>query len=68
MTRAAIAKIIKDKTDINYARGWRDDSEQLLNFDHGFNSDHLGLIMSDDEDKFDFALNLFETRCLELLG
>lgn len=68
MNRNQIAEIIKTKTDINYARNWRDDSEQLLNFDYGFNSDHLGLTLSDDEDKFDYALNLFERRCEYLLA
>lgn len=67
MTKVKIAKIIKDKTDIDHALNWRDDSEKLLNFDYNFNDYHLGLSCTDDADQFDYALDLFERRCVILL-
>lgn len=63
MTKKEIATTILSKINLKYAKDWYLSPEQVLEFDYGFNADHLGLSMSEDEDLFDYALKVFETRC-----
>ena len=63
MTKNDVKEIIKNKINLKYASRWYSSSEKLLEFDHGFNTDHLGIVMSDNEDLFEFAFNIFELRC-----
>lgn len=68
MNKSKIKEIITTKTDIEYALSWHHDQEKILNFEWGFNSNHLGLSMSEDQDLWEYALNLFERTCAEILG
>ncbi len=68
MNQKQVKKIINEKIDMKYATEWANSSEQLLEFDYGFNSDHLGIQMSENEDLFDWALNLFERKCEALIA
>lgn len=67
MTRKEIKEIIKAEVTIEHALSWYESVEKLLNFDYGFNDEHLGLYCTDDAEKFDYALDLFEEECERLL-
>ena len=63
MTKNDVKEIIKNKINLKYASRWYSSSDKLLEFDHGFNFHHLGIVMADNEDLFEFAFNIFELRC-----
>ena len=67
LTKAQIKKIIHTNLTLGAAKKWQASSEKLLEFDYGFNSSHLGLSASNDDGRFDYALNIFESCCEQML-
>ena len=68
MNRIEIKKIIKENVTIQIASDWYHEAEKLMHFDYGFNAHFLDSIScTDDAEKFDYALDLFEEECERLL-
>ena len=67
MNRIEIKKIIKENVTIQIASDWYHEAEKLMHFDYGFNGDFLGISCTNEPDRFDYALDLFENQCEKLL-
>lgn len=67
LTKTQIKGIIHSNLTMGVAKEWQESSEKLLEFDYGFNAQHLGLSCTDDADLFDYALNIFESCCERML-
>lgn len=67
LTKTQIKGIIHSNLTLGVAKEWQESSEKLLEFDYGFNTQHLGLSCTDDADLFDYALNIFEACCEQML-
>jgi hypothetical protein len=66
MTKKTIKEIIESEVTISHALRWYESTEKLLHFDYGFNSRYLELSCTNDGEKFDYALELFEDECERL--
>jgi len=67
MTKAEIKKTIQENVTLQIASDWYSSAEKLMHFDDGFNSQYLELCCTNDDEKFDYALELFESECERLL-
>ena len=69
MNRKEIKKIITENVTLQIASDWYHEAEKLMHFDYGFNGDFLDSISCTDEaERFDYALDLFENQCEKLLA
>jgi len=69
MDRKEIKKIITENVTLQIASDWYHEAEKLMHFDYGFNGDFLDSISCTNEpDRFDYALDLFENQCEKLLA